>query len=127
MEAELRGKQQKVVATTIAPLRMSVGNTGIPVKDGRTLPFRISRRWSAPAGHYIERWYLVDPKTREVLFEGPALETLLWGLQSLTELSNDVTDPIPLEPGTYLIVYSLDGLLGGEFEVDAVEVDAEAA
>lgn len=127
MEADLRGSQQKVVSTKVAPLRMSTGDSGIPIKAGRTLPFVISREWSAPAGHYIERWYLVDPKTREVLYEGPPRETLLWGLQALTELSDEVGEPIPLEPGTYLIVHSLNGLLGGEFEVDAVEVDAEAA
>ena len=127
MEAELSGTQRKVVTSRAAPLRSAFGDSGIPVRDGRTLPFRLRREWSAPAGNYVERWYLVDPSTREVLHEGPARETLIFGLQSLTELVDEVTEPIALQPGAYLIVYALNGIHGGEFEVEAAEAPAEAA
>ncbi len=81
----------------------------------------------APAGTYPEVWYLVDPQTREVLYESPTVDRLVWGLQSLTEVSDRVTAPIPLRPGRYLMVFALGGILGGEFDIEAVEVPAEAA
>ncbi len=127
MEADIRGNQRKVVTSRAAPLRAAFGDSGIPIRNGRTLPFKLTREWSAPAGHYVERWYLVNPETREVLHEGPARETLIFGLQSLTELVDEVTEAIALEPGKYSIVYALDGIHGGEFEVEATEAPAEAA
>lgn len=127
MEAELHGNQRKVVTSKATPMRSAFGDSGIPTRNGRTLPFRLAREWSAPAGHYVERWYLVDPQSREVLHEGLARETLIFGLQSLTELVDEVVESIALEPGGYLIVYSLDGILGGEFDVEATEAPAEAA
>ena len=127
MEAEIHGNQRKVMTSRAAPLRTAFGSSGIPTRDGRTLPFRLLREWSAPLGNYIERWYLVNPETREVLYEGPTRTTLIFGLQALTELVDEVSEPIPLEPGKYSIVYALDGINGGEFEVEAIEAPAEAA
>ncbi|MDQ3985675.1 MAG: hypothetical protein M3280_04175 [Actinomycetota bacterium] len=127
MEAELNGPQRKVVSSSVAPRRISHGESGIPLRDGKTLPFTVTREWSAPAGHYEERWFLINPETREVLFEGPARRALVWGLQSLTELTDEVTEPISLQPGTYSVVFALGRLMGGEFEVEAAEVSSEAA
>jgi hypothetical protein len=127
MEADLDGPQRKVVSSRVAPRRRSLGEEGIPLRNGRTLPFFVSREWSAPAGHYQEGWYLVRPDTREVLHEGPQRELLIWGLQSLSEVRDEVADPIRLEPGTYLIVFALGGLKGGELEVTATEVPKDAA
>jgi len=127
MEADLEGPQRKVVASRVFPLKRSHGDSGIPLRRGRTLSFVISREWSAPAGHYVEGWYLVDPETREVLFEGPQREITVWGLQSLTEFRDEVTEPIRLSPGTYLVVFSLGGLMGGQVEVEATEAPAEEA
>ncbi len=97
------------------------------VRDGATLPFVVSREWNAPAGHYGEQWFLVEPSTREVVFESPVKETLVWGLQSLTELTAEVGDRIPIEPGTYQIVFALDGVMGGELDVEVRELPAEQA
>lgn len=127
MEADLNGRQRKVVASSVAPLRVSHGDSGIPLRDGKTLPFTVAREWSAPAGHYEERWFLINPETREVLHEGPSRDVLVWGLQSLTEFTDEVTEPISLQPGTYAVVFALGGLMGGEFEVEAAEVSSEAA
>ncbi|MDQ4144154.1 MAG: hypothetical protein M3198_10510 [Actinomycetota bacterium] len=127
MEADIEGYQRKVVSTRVAPARVTFGDSGIPIRKGKTLPFRLSRQWSAPAGQYVERWYLVQPDTREVLHEGPARTVSLFGLQALTEITDDVTVPIPLQPGSYQIFYSLNGLLGGQFDVEAIEAPAEAA
>lgn len=124
MEAQISGTQRKVMTSSVRPVKLSHGDSGIPLRDGRTLPFSVERSWSAPAGMYAEQWFLVRPDTREVLYEGPSVERAIWGLQGLTEVADDVTEPVALEPGTYLIVFSLGGYMGGQAEVEAVEVGA---
>jgi hypothetical protein len=127
MEADIHGLQRKVVSCGVRPLKACHGAAGIPLERGRTLPFVVRREWSAPAGHYPERWYLVVPDSGEVLFEGPERpELLIWGLQSMTEVTDEVMDPLSLGPGTYLMVFALGGVKGGEMEVEAVEIGATA-
>jgi hypothetical protein len=127
MQADIAGLQRKVVSSDVRPVRVSSGNSGIALKNGRTLPFVVSRSWSAPAGHYNEAWYLVDPSTREVLYESSSGEVRVWGLQSWTEFSDTVTEPIPLAPGSYLIVFALGGQQGGEMTVSAAAAVDSAA
>ena len=127
MEADIEGSQRKVMVSSVAPLKPSHGDSGIALRDGKALPFVVRRGWSAPAGHFIETWYLVAPDSGEVLFEGPQREVLIWGLQSLTKLADEVLEPIPLEPGTYEIVFALDNVMGGKLQVEAIEAPAEAA
>jgi hypothetical protein len=127
MEAEINGAQRKVLVSSAAPLKPSHGDSGIAVRGGRSLPFVLRREWSAPAGHYQETWYLIVPATREVVYEGPRREISVWGLQSLTALADEVVEPIPLEPGTYEIVFSLGNLMGGTLEVEAVDAPEEEA
>jgi hypothetical protein len=119
LEASIDGHQRKVVMAEVRPAKAVHGDTGIPLKNNKTLPFVVTRAWNAPAGHYLEAWYLVDPKTREVLFEGPARDVKIWGLQSWSEFTDEITDPIRLEPGTYLVVFALGGVLGGQGETEA--------
>ena len=111
----------------VRPLRRGHGDSGIALKHSKTLPFVVSRAWSAPAGVYTEQWFLVEPASREVLFESPAVQRPIWGLQGLTELSDEVTRPLELEPGTYVVVFALGGTMGGQLEVEASEVSAERA
>ena len=127
MEADIDGPQREVKTSEIRPVRTDFGLEGIPVRGGRTLPFRVTRGWVAPAGHYPETWYLVQPETKEVLFEAPSRLASIWGLQGLTEVSDEITESIPLTPGKYLIVFALGGIKGGEAEVEAVEVPREEA
>lgn len=127
MEADINGPQRKIVANSIRPVKRAHGADGIVIREGKTLPFIVIRSWSAPAGRYPEQWFLVDPKTREVLYEAPSATRLVWGLQSLTEFTSEVSEPIPLEPGTYLVVFALGGLKGGEAEVEVREAGAEVA
>jgi hypothetical protein len=127
MEADIAGLQRKVVSSRVHPARVSDGDSGIPLKDGRTLPFVVTRSWSAPAGHYDEAWYLVDPSSREVLYERSAGEVRVWGLQSWTEFSDTVTEAIFLAPGSYLIVFALGGVQGGEITVPAAAAVGSAA
>lgn len=111
----------------VRPARAADGSEGIPLRGGRTLPFTVTRAWNAPAGHYTEAWYLVDPATREVLFEGPQQEVSVWGLQSWTEFTDEVDDAIRLAPGTYWIVFALGGVQGGQVDVDATDAVSETA
>jgi hypothetical protein len=125
--AEIEGHQRKTIESEVRPARSSHGASGIPLARGRTLPFVVRRSWNAPAGHYKEGWYLVHPETREVLFEGPQQLASIWGLLSWTELSDEVDPRLRLDPGRYLVVFALGGVMGGQVEVDAFEVAEGAA
>lgn len=127
MEADISGSQRKVVASSVRPASRAHGEQGIAVRGAETLPFVVTRSWSAPEGTYRETFYLVDPRSREVLFEGPVREELVWGLQSLTEFRDTITEPIAIRPGSYAIVFSLGRGSGGEFPVEVVEVSEESA
>ena len=107
---------------SVRPVKLSHGDSGIPVRNGATLPFRVQRSWSAPAGDYPEQWFLVRLDSPEVLYEGPVVERAIWGLQGLTDVVDDVTDPIRLEPGDYLLVFALGGQKGGELKVKAATI-----
>lgn len=127
MEADIQGSQRKALSFAVRPRRSAHGDSGIPLGEGRVLPFVVTRSWSAPAGRYLESWYLIDPASREVIFQGPAHMRLIWGLQGLTEITDEIGESFALEPGAYKIVFSLGGQLGGEVDVQAVEVSTEAA
>ena len=127
MQADINGPQRKILSARTRPLKATHGLDGIAVRNGHCLPFVVQREWSAPAGYYIEQWFLVKPDTGEVFIEGPAKEALIMGLQARTELTDEVTDVLPLEPGSYQLVFALGGLKGGEVDVQVVEAPAEEA
>lgn len=127
MEADINGLQRKVVYWNVRPTRTALGDSGIRLQDGLVLPFTVSRSWNAPAGYYRERWFLIDPQTREVLYEGPERQVLIWGLQSWTDVTDQVPGGFRLAPGTYQIVFALGGMQGGTADVEAAEAPAEAA
>ena len=127
MEADISGPQRKILSAEVRPARSIWGEAGIAVRDGQTLPFVVARKWNAPAGYYLEQWFLIDPKTREILYEGSERQRLIWGLQSWTDISDEVPGGFSLAPGNYEIVFALGGMQGGEVEVTAVEAPAEAA
>jgi hypothetical protein len=122
--ADIAGPQRRVLGFRIGPAKPSLGETGIPVKGGLTLPFFVWREWIAPAGHYAERFYLVDKESREIIWEGPQRQQVTWGLQGATEERTVIDESIPLKAGSYLLVFALGGVSGGEFDVDAFEVSA---
>lgn len=127
MEADINGPQRKILMSRVRPERSALGAEGITLRDGKTLPFEVYRAWSAPAGHYPEQWFLVNPKTKEVLYESRSAVRAMFGLQAPTEVTEVVSEPVPLEAGTYQIVFALGGLKGGEIEVTAGEATAESA
>jgi hypothetical protein len=127
MEADINGPQRKTLMTRVRPVKATHGTEGIVLKDGTTLPFEVTRSWSAPAGHYPEQWFLVNPKTREVLYESRSVIRFIFGLQAPTEVSGVVDEAIELEAGSYQIVFALGGLKGGEMDVTVAAAGASAA
>jgi hypothetical protein len=120
--ADIEGTQIKVLSGGVRPVRLSHGEAGIPVDGGVTLPFLVERRWNAPAGRYPEQWFLVDPSTREILYEGPEKQLLIWGLAAWTDATTEVPGGFPLAPGTYQIVFALGGAMGGQVDVATTDV-----
>lgn len=127
MEADISGPQRKVKVSWVRPAKAAHGTEGITVRDGQTLPFVVHREWLAPAGYYQEQWFLIDPSTREVLYEGGAVQRSIRGLQALTACEDVVSEPVVLQPGRYQLVFALGGLQGGELDVEVAEAPAEAA
>ena len=127
MEADINGPQRKTLMTRVRPVKAPYGTAGIGLKDGSTLPFEVTRSWSAPAGHYPEQWFLVNPKTREVLYESRSVTRFIFGLQAPTDVTDTVDEPLELAPGTYQIVFALGGLKGGEVDVVVANAEVSAA
>jgi hypothetical protein len=123
--ADIDGPQRKIIRASVRPVRLNYGETGIPVRGGETLPFVVHRGWNAPMGYYNETWYLVHPETREVLYESPPRARLIQGLPTVTDLRDEVPGGFRLAPGSYKVVFALDGFKGGEIDVEAVEAPVE--
>lgn len=109
------------------PVRSAHGSAGIAVRDGKTLPFVVTRGWNAPAGYYPETFYLVAPTTGEVYYAAPTVTRLIWGLPSITDVESAVDEPIEIPPGAYNLVFSLGGIKGGETTVEVFETGSAAA
>jgi hypothetical protein len=95
---------------------------GILVEDGLTLPFLVERGWSGPSGNYLEQWS-IRRSGREVLHTGALRPISVRGPQSVTRYTDRVDDPIPLETGTYLLAFVIEGRFMGskEFQVSSEE------
>ena len=117
--ADIGGTQKKVLEASVRPARVAHGAAGIPIQDGVALPFVVERKWNAPAGHYPEQWFLIDPATREILHEGPEEQVLIWGLASWPDVTTRSEGGFPLAPGKYQIALALGGTLGAEVDVEA--------
>lgn len=125
--ADIAGNQRKVMRSDARPARAAYGMNGIPTKDGKTLPFVVSRGWNAPAGYYPEAFYLVAPESGEVYYAGPTVTRLIWGLPSITDVESVVEEPLDLKPGTYKLVFALGGIKGGEADIEVFDVGEAAA
>ena len=99
---------------------------GISLSGGATRPFRVVRLWSGPAGHYIEQWS-IRRGMREVVYEHPAGEINVRGMQSVSEHVDLIDRPLTLEPGDYLLVFVVEGRFMGSAEISATASSDAAA
>lgn len=90
---------------------------GILLNEGKARPFVLERSWSGPAGNYIEAWALV--RGSKVLYQSAPRYIMVWGIQSLSEFRDVVSEAIDLEPGPLKIVFTIEGRFMGEFESEA--------
>lgn len=127
MKADIEGLQRKVMRSSVRPVRGGHDVEGIAVRDGKTLPFVVTRGWNAPAGYYPETFYVVATDTGEVYYAAPTEVRLIWGLPSITDVTARVDEPVELSPGRYKIVFALGGMKGGEIDVDVFEEGVRAA
>lgn len=98
----------------------------IEVREGKSLPFLVERSWSGPAGHYIEQWSL-RRGMREVVYKSQPNSVFVRGIQSLTTHTDRVEEAIPLEPGSYRLVFVVEGYFMGSVEVEVVSTGSAAA
>lgn len=100
--------------------------SSIHVRDGHTLPFIVERGWSGPAGSYVEHWS-IRRGGREVIYQGPTRTVRVWSMQAITEFTDHVDEPIELEPGTYQLVFVVEGRFMGARDIEVTAVDDAAA
>lgn len=98
---------------------------GVVADGGSTQPFIVERSWSGPAGHYTEQWSIRQGGST-ILFESVPERRFVRGLQSITTYADRVDVPIALEPGTYQLVFVVEGRYMGSyaFEVGAKKTAA---
>lgn len=98
---------------------------GVMAEDGMTEPFLVERSWSGPAGHYSEQWS-IRRGGKEVLFESEVQRRFVRGLQAVTTYVDRVDSPISMEPGTYQLIFIVEGRYMGSvsFEVGAKKTAA---
>lgn len=98
---------------------------GVVVDGGSTQSFIVERSWSGPAGHYTEQWSIRQGGST-ILFESKPERRFVRGLQSITTYANQIDQPIALEPGTYQLVFVVEGRYMGSyaFEVGAKKTAA---
>jgi len=99
---------------------------GITTEAGMTLPFLVSRGWSGPSGQYIEQWSLRRGGT-EVFHRGPEQYIRVRGMQAVSEHVDRVTEPIKLEPGSYRLVFIVEGRFMGAADIEVMTSGNAAA
>lgn len=97
--------------------------TGILIDGGGTKPFVVERGWSGPAGYYNEQWS-IRRGGREVLYESEPRQIFVRGIQSVTNYTDTVDERIRLEPGSYELVFLIDGMFMGNVGVQVKALEA---
>lgn len=97
----------------------------IVVEDGSTQPFVVERGWSGPSGSYYEIWSI--RRGTEIIYQNPTRPVFVKGIQSVTRYSDLVSAPINLEPGSYDLVFIVEGRFMGSAPITAISTGASAA
>lgn len=99
---------------------------GIVLREGRTTPFRVERAWSGPAGTYREQWS-IRRGGAEILYRHPPQLISVTGMQATSDFSDLVDQPLDLEPGTYKLVFIVEGRFMGAIDIEVRESKDQAA
>ena len=92
--------------------------TGIPISGGVTRPFEVERGWSGVAGHYNEEWS-IRRGGKEILYRSEPRLIFIRGVQSVTSYTDVVDESIRLEPGSYHLVFLIEGMYMGHIDIEA--------
>ena len=100
--------------------------TGILVAGGGTRPFEVERGWSGVVGHYNEQWS-IRRGGKEILYQSEPKLIFIRGVQSVTTYIDTVDTRIRLEPGTYQLVFLLEGFYMGHIDIEARALERVSA
>jgi hypothetical protein len=104
----------------VAPLDRPT-EEGIVASGGKADPFTVERVWAGPAGYYTEQWSLRDG--RRVIYSSPPKMIFVRGMQSISTYKDLVEDLVSVEPGTYQLVFVVEGRLMGAVNVEVRPAD----
>lgn len=99
---------------------------GIAIAEGKTLPFLMERSWSGPAGNYVEQWS-IRRAMGEIIYQGEPKYVFVRGIQSATLHVDQVDEPFSMEPGTYRLVFVVEGFFMGAAEIQVAPAGSAAA
>jgi hypothetical protein len=97
-------------------------DNGIVTIGGKAKPFLVVRSWSGPSGVYNEQWSL-RRGGKDVIHRGPMRQLSVRGMQSVTERTDRVSESITLEPGTYQLVFVVEGRFMGSVPIDVRTIE----
>lgn len=112
----LRDYYLELVRARVAPADRP-WEEGIPVAAGMTQPFVVQWAWAGPSGVYEEQWS-IRSGDRIVYLHAPG-RVRVRGQQSLSTEADRVDQPVQIEPGTYELVFVVEGYRMGSVEVAA--------
>jgi hypothetical protein len=98
---------------------------GIALEDGRTRPFVVERGWSGPGGTYVEQWSILR-EGRYVVHQSRPRYISVRGMQTVSKEVDRVDRPIAMEPGTYDLVFTVEGFRMGAVKIEARPIEAVA-
>lgn len=114
-----------LVRASVTPID-SPFEEGIQCRDGVTLPFKLIRSWSGPAGTYTEQWS-IRRGGAEVIYRHPAQLINVRGMQSVSDFTDTVTEPLELPAGVYKLVFVVEGRFMGAVDIEVKETADQAA
>jgi hypothetical protein len=113
-----------LVRARVAPVEQP-WEEGIAIEDGRTRPFIVERGWSGPAGTYIEQWSILR-EGRYVVHQSRPRYISVRGMQAVSQQVDRVERAIEMEPGTYDLVFIVEGFRMGVVQIEARPAEAVA-
>lgn len=99
--------------------------TGIRTVDGKTKPFLVDRQWGGPAGYYNEQWSI--RQGNKVAHSSDVSLRFVRGLQSASRYVDRVNQPIELDPGSYKLVFVVEGRFMGAADIEVRDTAPDAA